>query len=257
MIVTTEAIILKTMRYGESSRILTIYSREFGKLSVVAKGARDSKNRMGSATQCFNHVQCVIYRKPSRDLHLLSQCDLVVPYYRVAEDLDRLEAAMAVIELVNAVSQGEEKNEPLFFLLRQTLEIINAATKNSQNALCFFEIRLSDILGFKPHFVTCLGCKVELSDRTVDYRGAGWEFRRGGLMCSACCDSALVGKKISLPALKAMQHLQVITNYDAITLLALSPAARKEIEESMRGYLRTHVDGMRNSRAKRVFAELT
>ena len=80
MIIRTEAIVLRTMKYRETSRIATLYTKERGKVSVIAKGARDGKSRMGGALQPMNHVVALVYMKESRDLQLLTQCDLAGHY---------------------------------------------------------------------------------------------------------------------------------------------------------------------------------
>jgi DNA repair protein RecO (recombination protein O) len=71
MIVKTEAIVLKTMKYRDTSKIVTLFTKNYGKLSAVAKGARDRNLRFGSALDSLSHVQVVLYKKEGADLHLL------------------------------------------------------------------------------------------------------------------------------------------------------------------------------------------
>ena len=97
MILKTEAIVLRTMKYRETSRIATLYTKEAGKLSVIAKGARDGRSRLAGALQPMNHVAAVIYTRESRELQLLTQCDIIAASRALTDDLDRMAAAMAVV----------------------------------------------------------------------------------------------------------------------------------------------------------------
>ena len=77
MLTKTEAIVIRSMKYGDSSKIVTFYTRQFGKLKGIAKAARRSNNKFGSSLEPLSHVMLVVYKKDHRDLHLISQCDSI------------------------------------------------------------------------------------------------------------------------------------------------------------------------------------
>ena len=105
MIVSTEAVILKTMKYRDTSRIVTLYTRDFGRLSVIAKGARSRNNKFGASLEPLSHVSAVLYKNEHRDLHLLSKCEISTQFRRIPEDLERLSTAMAIIELSPRIAE--------------------------------------------------------------------------------------------------------------------------------------------------------
>ncbi len=76
----TQAVVLKTQRLGETSKILTLYSQKFGKIKVVAKGARGLKSRFYGTLEPLNHISIVYYFKETRELQLLSQADICVKF---------------------------------------------------------------------------------------------------------------------------------------------------------------------------------
>jgi DNA repair protein RecO (recombination protein O) len=255
MIVKTEAIVLKSMKYGETSSIVTLYTRAYGKLSVIAKGARDRRSRFGSALQPTNHVQAVIYKKEGRDLQLISQCDLFRVHRRIPEDMEKLHAAMSVVELAHVVSHSEEENHALFSLLVEVLQAINDADRNAVNLLFLFELRLAGVLGFKPNVATCVQC-----DAPVDVAGTrtgNMQLRDGGVVCGRCAQNARVhGEAISPRAVRVLQRLQEMGDMEAVTRIALAAATRNEVATALRQHMRRHVEGIDRLRAESVFAAI-
>lgn len=155
MIVTDEAIILHSRKFSETSKILTVYSLQFGKLSLIAKGARNPKSKFGASLEALNHSTLTIYKKAQRDLHLLSKAETTVPLRRLAEDYDRLTIGLAIAELVSVTQELEEVNVPIFRLLASSLELLNSATGNEYALLVAFQIHLAGIMGFAPNFLIC------------------------------------------------------------------------------------------------------
>ncbi len=254
MIVTTDAIVLKAMKYGETSKIVTLYTRDFGRLSVLAKGARARNKRFGSSLEPLSCVSAVFYKKEHRDLHLLTQCTVRTPLRRIPEDLEKLAAAMALVELVLGVAHQEEKNEEMFALLCSTLAAIDIATKNVGNALYFFEVRLFDILGFKPNFHACLRCSRPLEEIST---GVSIEILHGGVICDGCSAMPRPGRSISAPALKVLQRLQVLAEPGLSSTISLHAGLREELADFLDAYLRNHVEGLRPSKSGKVFSEIS
>jgi DNA repair protein RecO (recombination protein O) len=253
MIVTTEAIVLRTMKYRETSLLAGIYTLGSGKISVIAKGARNGKSRLGATLQPMNHVTAVYYRKESRDLQLLTQCDLVLQHRGLTEDMERMAAGMAIVELVDAVTPAEEENAPLFALLAQTLAAASNATKNPGNALYYFEMRLLGNLGFRPDMHRCYNCGTP-----VDGAGSGRGLHMGfnGILCAECSAKGLGLQPLSAPAVRVLQRLQEFDGAEAATRITLSPGVRGEIAGVLRRFLLGHVEGLRTLRSEAVFSSL-
>ncbi|MFN8361039.1 MAG: DNA repair protein RecO [Candidatus Kapaibacterium sp.] len=155
MIITDSAIILHSRKYSETSKILTVYSAEHGKLSLLAKGARSPKSKFGASLEALSHSSITVYKKPHRDLHLLTKAETATPLRRIAEDYARLTVGLAVAELTSVTQEPEEASAAVFDLLRSTLELLNSAQNNEYALLVAFQIRLADIMGFAPNFSIC------------------------------------------------------------------------------------------------------
>jgi len=258
MIVTTEAVVLRAMKYRETSKILTLYTRSFGKLSVIAKGARGPKSKFGAALEPMTYVTAVIYKNENRELHLLSQCDSISSFRRLSESIEWMSAALSVIELVDSVTHAEERNESLFQALVRTLEVMNNATKNAQNALYLFEIRLLDIIGVGPNFHVCCQCLAPVIDpKAGGTSGSHFRLGYGGILCGLCSTKGIGYGTLSVPAVKVLQHLQDIGDFELATNMSLSSQVRSEVGEALRRYMQNHVDGFRSLKSEAVFTAIS
>ena len=113
-IVKTEAVVLSKMDYRDTSSILSVYTKDYGKISVILKGVRNPKSKKGFVAEPLNHLHIIIYRKDSRELQLLSSADLISHFPRIKEDLDRLKYSLAILELVKNLTPDNEVNTRLF-----------------------------------------------------------------------------------------------------------------------------------------------
>jgi DNA repair protein RecO (recombination protein O) len=254
MIVRTEAVILKAMDFRESSRILTVYTRDFGKQSLLAKGVRGAKSRLAGVTAPLNYVTLVYYRKEQRDLQLLSQCDLVRPWRRITDSLEAMAAAMGICELLNLVVQGEEEHPALFDLLVGTLDVVNDATNNSLNAFYLFEIRVLGLLGFRPELRICGRCGRTLGEH--EDRKVALDAPHGSICCADCTAAGHGGDVISPAALAVLRRFQEISDIGAVCRIALPEATKREVGSALRRLLQSHVEGLRSLKSEAVFSSL-
>jgi DNA repair protein RecO (recombination protein O) len=243
------------MNYRESSRILTLYTREFGKQSVLAKGVRGSKSRLAGVTEPLNYVQVVFYKKENRDLQLLSQCDVLRPWRKLTESLEKMAPAMAIAELTSAVSHDEECNVRQFELLVACLDAVNDATNNAQNALYLFEVRLLDILGFRPDFIVCGSCGSEIGSE--QQKMIAVDPPRGGLFCSACSTAGRGTLTIAQGTVNVLRRMQEVSDFSAVMRIALPSRMRNEIAAVLRLFLHNHVEGLKELKSESVFAALS
>ena len=112
-LVTTDAVVLHAFGYLESSRILRLATRDAGVVSVLAKGARRSSRRFGTAVDLFAEGQAQFHAKPGRELHTLAAFDVVRSRPGLGEDLGRFTAASAVAELM--LRFGRDDPQPALY----------------------------------------------------------------------------------------------------------------------------------------------
>lgn len=158
MLVSTEAIVLRSRKHGETSKIVTLYSREYGKVDVIAKGARDIKSKFGGALEAFTESRIVFYKKEKAEasLYLLSKAEPVRSNAKLLESLEKIEAATAIAELLNRSMHDEEKHPALYEL---TSVVLKAMTESPEEVaggplLIYYYFHFCQLLGFAIQFDT-------------------------------------------------------------------------------------------------------
>src|ERR1035437_2213847 len=129
-LIKTAAIVLSKLNYGDSSSIVSLFTKEYGKLSAILKGGRNPKSKLSLIVDPINYLEVIFYNKPSRELQILSSADIKAHFHKIKEDLDKLKYAHSVIELVKNLSVEHEVNKKLFSGIIRILELIAEGKEN-------------------------------------------------------------------------------------------------------------------------------
>lgn len=153
-LVTDEAVILRSVKYGDTSKILTLYSKNNGKINCIVKGARNIKSRVLGVIEPFNHITIVFYNKQNRDLQMLSKAETIKNFRIIKTDLDKLTICYRILEMMNKVVYDKEHSHELFELLIKSFSYINeSGSENSaENSISYlyFQVHLCEVLGISP-----------------------------------------------------------------------------------------------------------
>lgn len=191
-IVKTEAVVLSKMNYGDTSNILSVYTKDSGKLSIIIKGARSPKSKSGYIADPPNHVQIVIYKKDTRDIQILSSIDLVSHFPHLKEDIDKLKYSFAIIELVKKLTPEHETNLRLFNGLSRILLLIDSSKENPRILFGRFFLFFLKEIGYEVQLRKCASC--ERSSLTEENLGYNFEL---GILCSNCSNKNRTDFKLS------------------------------------------------------------
>jgi len=145
-----EAIVLRVQPVTESSLLVLWFTREFGKLKTLAKGARRPKSPMRGRLDLFYQDEISFLRSRRSDLHLLHECFLEKPHPALRGSVPVLTAASHVCELVDALTVVEDAHPDLFDLLAEILTSLEKSTTPAQ--LIWFELQALATTGWKPVF---------------------------------------------------------------------------------------------------------
>ena len=183
----TSAIALRSLDYGESDRIVTFYTSDFGKLKGIAKGAKRSRKRFAnSALEPFSFSHLLFSSRGRDTLALIEESDIIASYPDIRGDLEKTLIASYLVELVDQFTREGKENRNLFSLLQSFLTLIDAGD-TSEWLVRFFEIRLLTLSGYEPALDRCLACKNPVNNMYT-YR---FSVKEGGLRCSACGPGAI------------------------------------------------------------------
>jgi DNA repair protein RecO (recombination protein O) len=223
-----EAIVLRHMDWGEADRLLWLFTREMGKVRVVAKGIRKPRSRKAGHLEPF--TRAVLLLAYGRDLPIVTQAEAKDVYLTLREDLVRVGYASYIIELLDRFTYEEGENISLYRLLSETLSRINKE-EDPAFAVRYYEVRLLDLVGFRPQLLTCVNCGEEI--RAEDQF---FSFEKGGVICPKCGLKEAGVRPVSMPALKILRHFQR-SNYVEAQRARLSTAIDGELENLMGSYL--------------------
>jgi DNA repair protein RecO (recombination protein O) len=175
----TEAIVLRSIRYGEADRILHLYSEDRGRLGAIAKGVRRVKSRLGGRIEPFARVNLIL-RQGRGDLCTITGADTVHAHPALRERRDSLERATQACDAVLRLLDSSEPNRPAYNLLARELSLLDADAGAATRAQALaFRMKLLLAAGFAPELASCATC----GER--EHLGA-FSAAAGGVVCPGC-----------------------------------------------------------------------
>jgi DNA repair protein RecO (recombination protein O) len=177
----TEAVVLRSIRYGEADRILHLYSREHGRIGAIAKGARKPKTRFGGRLEPFFRLALVLHRGRS-DLHTVTAAETVDGYRDLRSSGRAIRAASDACGAVLRLLDDSEPNDPAYNLLCRYLALVDAEPEGrvaGPAGMVTFRLKLALAAGFAPELAACSQCGEV--DHLTAFSGVA-----GGVVCSTC-----------------------------------------------------------------------
>ena len=220
--VKVEAVVLRSIRYGEADRILHLYSAERGRLGAIAKGVRKTKSRFGARLEQLSHVRLLVH-EGSGELHTITGVELLASHHGVREDGYRLNVGLIGAEAMLRLHAEPEANDRAFAALTRFLDALDTvAPLEGRPALdplvLSFQLKLLWLSGYLPHVTSCIECGAPAGELV------GFSARAGGAVCGAHSAGAL---RLSPEGLAGIEHLLTTPLADAHGA-GLSDRARRD-----------------------------
>ena len=238
-ILRSTGIVLRSIRHGETSLVLTVFTRDFGKIGLMAKGAR-SKSRLGSAAglELLCEAEFVFYHKPGRDLQLLKEWSVSAAHTGLRSSFEVLAVASAVAELLLRCLRDEDAHANLYEHAASVLSALELHPAASLPLLWVFELQLFRSLGFGLQFERCAQTGKPLEppfSAGVRYRLSEGSFLHPGLPRGAANDGELSAESFALLATLASSSLHLAGR------IAPSSRTQQELTSFLARYLETHL----------------
>jgi DNA repair protein RecO (recombination protein O) len=222
------AIVLRHADWGEADRLLTLFTRETGKLRAVAKGARKARSRKAGHLEPFTHVRLQLAK--GRDLPIVTQADTVDAYIPIRDDLIKTGYAAYAAELLDRFTYEDETESSIpFRLLTETLGRISQE-RDAWLAVRYYEMRLLDYLGFRPQLFKCANCEEDIEPADQYFSPLA-----GGVICPRCGGGLPGLWSISVYALKYLRHFQR-SSYAEASRAHPTADVKRELETLMQGF---------------------
>ena len=203
IILNTQGIVLKAVRYKENDVILTLFTRKLGKVSAIAKGAKRNKSSLLSSAQLFSYANYTLKRKGN--MYTVNQSDTIKSFYDISYDIEAFSYATYITKLVEGSTCENQTNNRLFILLAQTLYLYTQENTDKKFITRAFELKFLDYIGFRPVVNRCSSCG------SKSIKSAIFNIYECGLLCDILtCSKAKVSKYITYELEKVLkQYLNV------------------------------------------------
>jgi DNA repair protein RecO (recombination protein O) len=244
-IIRTEAVVLRSLDYGETSQIVTLLTRDRGKVGVMAKGARRTKSAFGATLQPMAYTQVVFYYKPTRDLQILSESSHVESFHRLRRTLRTITVGLRIVELIDALMEEEDPQPEVFALTVEALRRLNRTEERAANLWPFVQLRLARLLGIAP-------AVDRASVEAVEEEGLLSRANGGVYPADAAPEAPRRASRAALRAYAVFARADL----DTAMRMELTPRVRREAEALVRDFLRYHVEEAYPERSQEVIAQL-
>jgi len=181
---TTPALVLKRIDYGDHDLIISLFTLDRGKVSVIAKAAKKSVKRFGGILELFTALEAVIKPGRGKGLPILQEAVLLQPFTNIRSDVIKTAYASYWSELVNTWMEEYDRQDMIFRLLTQVLEALDQGRFGNRALSFLFQIRFMALSGLAPNLARCSRCGLDmagLGSRKIYFSLAG-----GGIVCGNC-----------------------------------------------------------------------
>lgn len=246
-----EAFVIRTTRMAESSRVVTLYSREVGKVKAVAKGVGRPKSKMSGSIELFNLIEGVLYKKETADLGTLSSASVLQDFKEMVADSRKFGFGSAWCEILDKTSHAEEAQPKTFALTLDYLETLNES-KPDICGLLFWSgmIKLLEIEGYAPRLDRCVSCRMDKVSGKLMV-----SLSRGGLVCTKCAESGELIIALSEKVLALLRRMES-ESLSEISQMTHDKKIGKEAAEVIMAFATYHLGLPRNLKSFKFLESL-
>lgn len=231
----TRGIVVKEVGTGEADKIITIFSRNRGRISALAKGGKRPKSKLSAGSQLMCYGEYVLYS--GKDMYSVNSCEVLEPFYEIRNDMVKLTYAAHFMDIVQEIIQENQPSPKLLQLLLNSLHMLAKTEKPPELVSRVFELRALSTAGYAPHVRSCMLCGLE-SERAYSFSFSICGFICGREKCSAEDRFAF---ELSHGAAKAIQHI-ICASMNELFSFGLSPEVLEELGHISRRYLRERLE---------------
>ncbi len=231
MLYKAEAVVIRSMDYGEGNKIITLYARQFGKLSVMARGAKKMNSRHAATTQLFTYGEFTYYK--SGQMGTLNQGEMISSHHSLRNNIHKTAYAAYIVEMIDRMLTDQEASSYLFDQLIAALKAIEDG-KDPIVIAQIFEMNMLVFAGYAPELDKCVCCDKLCDDPLISTE-------RGGMVCLRCAKrEAIYVMEIQLKTLKMLRMFREM-DLRRVGKINISDEIINDLKKCMRSFMDTHV----------------
>lgn len=220
-----EGIVIRTTSYRESDKIVVIYSKEYGKIGLVARGAKKTKSRLAAVTQLFTNGVFTFY--PNRGLGTLQQGEAITSFSSIQTDIFLTAYATYACELLDKATEEQQANGPLYNLFYQIIHHIDEGY-DPQVLTQIFEMKMLSVLGLYPTMDRCAICGQ--TEGRFDFSAYA-----NGIVCHRCFERDKYRLHMTEKSVKLMR-LFYIFQLDRLGNIDVKQETKEEVQRAIDTY---------------------
>lgn len=231
--VNTKAIILNRCAFRENDTRITLYSRDYGKLDLVARGTKKLKSKLAGHLEPITLSEIMIV--PGKQFDYIGTADMTVSFLNIKNDLEKILLAGRAIRVFNKLVREAEKDEKLFVLMSDFLDLINKENlhiKNSDFLYSFFIFKLLSELGYCLNYRKCAKCNELFINEAV------FNFKSKEVFCKKCSDFSQKSSQVILKKSLNLLALTYEAKFEKLLDFKISKESQKEYCEAADLFLR-------------------
>ena len=231
----THAVVLRRRDFSDADRILTVFTPNYGKLELIAKGIRKTTSRKAGHLELFSHSTLMCAK--GRTWDIVTEVAGVESYPNIRTDLDKISHANYIGELIDCFSENDDENQPLWELLIIALQELNELSpeqmlhERGRLLQHWFELHLLSLAGFQPQLFQCLNCDEEL-EPVKNYMS----LVEGGVVCANCGQGRRDLEPIDADVLKVLRFLQS-RPWPTVRQVNIRPHILRQVDNLLYRYL--------------------
>ena len=224
----TPAILLRRTDFGDYDLILTFFTLDFGKISLIAKSAKKSTKRFGGILELFSVLQVVAGSVRGRGMAVLQEASLICPFSQIRADFRKTAYASYWAELINAWLEENEKQQQLFDLFQNVLSELDGGNTPADVLTIIFQMRFLRLSGYRPNIRTCSHCRTRLEAVVQDKFTL--DLAKGGILCAECSAGSQGRLSLSKGTIKRLLWVEDGDMAKAIRIRFTSQSLKEGVE---------------------------
>ena len=229
-----EGIILRKYYLRETSYILSVFTKDFGKIKGVIKGVRSPFPQFAGNFEPFTKCQLLFYRKKKRPLDLITGCETLDYFLPLRKDIERVTYANYFTELVDITTVDNDVNRELYDILVKGFKLLETDS-SPRRVSRIFEIKFLKAIGFEPHLESCVKCSASIEKKSW------FSVSGGGIICDKCYRRGVDGNLgISMGTVNFLRKVQS-SEIEKTSILKVSREVGEETEKVLNMFLRYHI----------------
>jgi len=226
-----EGIVIRSMDYGENNKIIAIYTRHNGKMSIMVRGAKKMNSRFSAVIQLFTHGEFVLFKTSS--MGTLNQSETIASHRKLRENLHMSAYSAYVVELIDRIVPELDQNEMMFEQLKASLEAIES-DKDAAIVLHIMEMKMLAIAGYSPQLESCVSCGAHEGEMAIS-------ITQGGVLCTHCFHSDNRHIRITASALKMLRLFQRM-DLRRLGVIEVKTETKHQLKQVMRNFMDHFID---------------